>query len=110
MRASKLLAGLAFALGLSGCALPAISAEGAKVKVVSKSPCPAIGNLMTVRLDDDRALNYQSFKKQMEEYNSNQVRDRAGRMGGNQVVEVYLSADKPTKTIVAFYSVHSCGH
>jgi hypothetical protein len=79
------------------------------VKLVAKSSCRAIGNLMTVRLDDDRALNYQSFKKQMEEFNSNQVRDRAGRMGGNQVVEVFSSQDKPTKTVVAFYSVHSCG-
>lgn len=106
MRVSSLLI---FVFALSGCALPQISPEGKRVKVVSKSSCPAIGNLMSVRLNDDRALNYESFKKQMEEYNSNLVRERAGRMGGNQIVEVFSKADKPTKLIVAFYSVHKCG-
>ena len=93
---------------LTSCALPAVSPEGARVKAVPKSACPAVGHFMSFRNDDYNALNYESYKKQEDVYALDKARDRASKMGGDQVVEVYSIADHPTRMIMAFYSVHKC--
>lgn len=95
-------------LAVTGCAFPQVSAEGAKVKTVSHSSCPAVGQFMSFRHDDERALNYESFKKQEDVYAMDQAREKASSMGGDQLVEVYSFPDRPTHSITAFYSVHKC--
>lgn len=94
-------------LAFGGCALPPISPQGAKVKVVNQSACPVVGSFMTVRKENSMALNYKAATNQV--FNMNLARDRASRMGGSQIVELFVFDDKPTDSIVAFYSVHKCG-
>jgi hypothetical protein len=108
MRAARALGASLCAMSLVACKIPAISAEGAKVQLVTRSTCPAVGNFISFRLDPVRALNYQSFKKQMVDHNANVVRDKAFHMGGDQVVEVFTFPDKPTQLILSLYSVHKC--
>lgn len=94
---------------LNACAVPAISKDGAKVKMVKASSCKFVGNITSMFRDSKKGnLNYEGSRKQYMEYQSNLVRERAAELGANQVVSVYTTRDPHIENQISFYSAHKC--